>query len=50
MIKQSFNNRKKHLDPHPHFSPDGSAVVYMTTVMNQIDVAITPIDQLKKEK
>lgn len=50
MIKQSFNNRNYHLDPHPHFSPDGSAVVYMTTVMNQIDVAITPIDQLKKEK
>lgn len=35
-----------HLDPHPHFSPDGSLIIYMTTVRNEIDVAVTPVDQL----
>ncbi|MBQ7176126.1 MAG: hypothetical protein IJS08_01825 [Victivallales bacterium] len=34
-----------HLDPHPHFSPDGSVVVYMTTVLGGIDVAVSPISQ-----
>ena len=36
-----------HLDPHPHFSPDDTAVVYMTTVLGKADVAVTPTDQLK---
>lgn len=34
-----------HLDPHPHFSPDGSMVVYMTTALNNVDVAISPAKQ-----
>jgi hypothetical protein len=31
-----------HLDPHPHFSSNDEFIVYMTTVNNMIDVAITP--------
>ncbi|RPJ09559.1 MAG: hypothetical protein EHM28_01165 [Spirochaetaceae bacterium] len=29
-----------HIDPHPHFSPDGSLVIYTTTVRNRVDVAV----------
>lgn len=36
-----------HLDPHPHFSPDDAYVTYLTTVMGQVDVAVTPVAQLK---
>lgn len=35
-----------HLDPHPHFSPDDSMVIYMTTVKGKVDVALTPVNQL----
>ena len=35
-----------HLDPHPHFSPDGRNIIYMTTVLGKVDVAITPVEQL----
>ena len=35
-----------HLDPHPHFSPDDSQIIYMTTVLGNIDVAVTPVEQL----
>ena len=35
-----------HLDPHPHFSPDDSMIIYMTTVCGEIDVAVTPVEQL----
>lgn len=34
-----------HLDPHPHFSPDDNMIIYMTTVLGEIDVAITPTAQ-----
>lgn len=34
-----------HLDPHPQFSPDGSQIVYMTTVLGKVDVAVTPVRQ-----
>ncbi|HCG25770.1 MAG TPA: hypothetical protein DE060_19270 [Lentisphaeria bacterium] len=50
MPPPSVSRSDYHVDPHPHFSPDDQNIIYMTTVMNQIDVAITPIDQLKKEK
>jgi hypothetical protein len=35
--------RSYHLDPHAHFSPDGSAFVYTTTVRGTVDVAVTPV-------
>lgn len=35
-----------HLDPHPHFSPQGTFVAYMTTVHGRIDVALTPVEPL----
>ena len=36
-----------HLDPHPHFSPDEQWVIYMTTVNEKIDVAVSPVDQFE---
>lgn len=32
--------RHYHIDPHPSFSPDGALVVYTTTVLGTIDVAL----------
>jgi len=33
-----------HIDPHPHFSPQGTYVAFTTTMLNgQVDVALTPI-------
>ncbi len=33
-----------HIDPHPHFSPRGDAVIYTTTQLDgQVDVAVTPL-------
>lgn len=34
-----------HIDPHPQFSMDGHYIDYMTTVLGQIDIAITPVEQ-----
>ncbi|MEI7833441.1 MAG: hypothetical protein WCJ56_09610 [bacterium] len=34
---------KYHIDPHPQFSPLDTAIVYTTTVLGKIDVAITPL-------
>lgn len=42
-----IKGRTYHLDPHPHFTPDDSAVVYMTTVAGTVDVAVTPVEPLK---
>jgi hypothetical protein len=43
-LPQPFVNRSwYHLDPHPQFTPDGSHVVYTTTVRGRIDVAIAPV-------
>jgi hypothetical protein len=36
--------RPFHLDPHPHFSPDGRFVVYTTTARGTVDVAIAPVE------
>jgi hypothetical protein len=32
-----------HIDPHPHFSPQGNYVIYTTTVRGQVDVALAPV-------
>ena len=37
--------RSYHLDPHPHFSPDGQAVVYTTCQRGMVDVAVAPVEQ-----
>lgn len=37
-----------HLDPHPHFSPMDTYVVYTTTVTGDVTVALCPADQFKK--
>lgn len=35
-----------HLDPHPHFSPRGTWIIYSSMVREQVDVALTPVRQL----
>lgn len=35
-----------HLDPHPQFSPRDSWIVYTTTVLGKVDVAVTPVAPL----
>ncbi len=39
--------RRYHLDPHPHFSPDGALLVYTTTVRGRVDVAVAPVEGLR---
>ncbi|MBN1524015.1 MAG: hypothetical protein JW904_06015 [Spirochaetales bacterium] len=38
-----------HIDPHPHFSEDGSLFIFTTTVRGQVDVAIAPVEELVKK-
>ena len=35
-----------HLDPHPHFSPRDSWVVYTSMVRGSVDVALAPVEGL----
>jgi hypothetical protein len=37
-----------HVDPHPAFSPDGSFIVFTTTVLGRVDVAVVPSKELIK--
>lgn len=46
--KPDLPRRPFHVDPHPHFSPKGTYVAYMTTVHNRLDVALTPVASLLK--
>lgn len=39
------DRRAYHLDPHPHFSPDDKAVMYTTSALGKVDVAVTPVQQ-----
>jgi hypothetical protein len=32
-----------HIDPHPRFTPSGEAIVYTTTLADEVDVAVTPV-------
>ncbi|MFW6007432.1 MAG: hypothetical protein ACOCQ5_05520, partial [Halanaerobiales bacterium] len=43
-----FSRNKYHIDPHPQFSPKDSWIVYTTTVRNKVDVALTPVSNIKK--
>jgi len=43
MPKPPIPRRAYHIDPHPHFSPDGQWIVYTTTVLGNVDVAVTPV-------
>jgi len=36
-----------HIDPHPHFSPDGSLIAFTTTVLGRVDVAVVPVEELR---
>ncbi|MFP4052984.1 MAG: hypothetical protein ACLFV7_03870 [Phycisphaerae bacterium] len=37
--------REYHMDPHPHFSANGNFVIYTTTALGAINVALCPVDQ-----
>jgi len=37
-----------HMDPHPHFTAGDKYVCFTTTVRNQVDVALTPVENIKK--
>ncbi len=43
MPKPPMPRGSYHLDPHPHFSPQGTYVVYTTMVRGKVDVALTPV-------
>jgi len=47
MPKPAYGRGDFHLDPHPHFSPDGRSIIYMTTVLGAVDVAVTPVEPLR---
>ncbi len=35
-----------HIDPHPHFSADGQWIIYTTSVLGKIDIAMTRVSDL----
>jgi hypothetical protein len=37
-----------HIDPHPQFSPDDQSIAYTTTVLGQVDVALTAVAPLRE--
>lgn len=44
MPRPTLTRNAYHLDPHPQFSPQGSYVIYTTTVRDPlVDIAITPV-------
>jgi hypothetical protein len=46
MPKPPLPRNMYHLDPHPQFSPNDSWVVYTTTVLGKVDVALAPVNKL----
>ncbi len=38
------DRRSYHFDPHPHFTPCGRFIMYTTTALGTLDVAITPVE------
>ena len=40
--------RSYHLDPHPHFSPDGQWIVYTTLARGKVDVALTSVPGVRE--
>jgi hypothetical protein len=44
--KPPYPRSPLHLDPHPHFSPKGTYIASMTTVLGTVDVALTPVAPL----
>jgi hypothetical protein len=43
------DHRSYHIDPHPHFSPDGSLLVHTTGMLDGVDVALTPTAALHEQ-
>ena len=41
--------RAFHIDPHPHFSSDGEWVIYTTTALGKVSVAVTPTAPLRRQ-
>lgn len=44
--RTDYVGRNYHIDPHPRFCANDQYVVYTTTVRNEIDLAITPVENL----
>ena len=46
MPKPPIPRMPYHLDPHPGFSPDGVYITYLTKVLGNCDLAVTPVAPL----
>ncbi|MCD6364890.1 MAG: hypothetical protein J7M14_03355 [Planctomycetes bacterium] len=46
MPQPSVPRKMYHLDPHPQFTPQDTWICYTTQVLGNVDVALTPVDQL----
>lgn len=44
--RTDYAGRHYHIDPHPRFCGNDRYVVFTTTVRNQVDVAVVPVDHL----
>ena len=44
--RTDYVGRNYHIDPHPRFCANDQYVVYTTTVRNEIDLAIIPVENL----
>lgn len=42
-----YARKAYHLDPHPQFCLDGRYIVYTTTVLGRVDVALVPVEGLR---
>jgi len=47
MPEPPIPRRRYHLDPHPQFSPQGSHLSFTATVRGKVDVAVTPVDEIR---
>ena len=42
------NPNNYHIDPHPRFTSDEKYIVFTTTELGSVDLAIAPVDKLKE--
>jgi len=47
MPRPPYPRSPYHLDPHPQFSPDDEYVIYLSSVLGNVDTALTPTRPLK---
>lgn len=44
--RRDYVGRNYHIDPHPRFCANDRYVVFTTTLLNEIDLAVVPVEQL----